>query len=123
MARCVRDFDSMAQRREEGWVVGMNDACEGGVKGEQQGKGEQMKTDQPIDGVPADWFSDDIGLSMFDIDELKKRIGARVWDNLIHVGGMSTGVWRPMPYNDNNPVVQVLRLYKSRKEFRSDNAS
>lgn len=66
-----------------------------------------------------DWFNDDTGIELADVRMLVARIGDRAWDNLIHLNGIVSGTWRPMPYNSDNPVVQVLRLYKSREEFRA----
>lgn len=64
------------------------------------------------------WWNDETGLSLADIDRLEKRIGARLWDKVIHLGGISTGTWRPWCGWEGDEVREILNQYESREEFR-----
>lgn len=68
-----------------------------------------------------EWWSDDTGLELRDIIALEKRLGMSMWDGVIHLGGVSTGIWRPWPGEPGDSIRGVLKLYESRTDFRRDN--
>jgi hypothetical protein len=69
----------------------------------------------------SDWWNTDmIGLSVLDVEQLRQRLGERLWDGVIHLGGINTGVWVPWPGKEGDCVRDVLRQYKNRDDFRKE---
>ncbi len=69
------------------------------------------------------WWNDRQGLNATDIDYLKKRLGERLWDGVIHLGGINTGTWLPWPGIEGNCVREILSMFENREQFRKEQAT
>lgn len=67
-----------------------------------------------------DWWNDEHGLSLSDVNKLQERLGEHVFEGLIYTGGITTGTWLPWPGSEGNPIRAVLRLYANRSDWKQN---